>query len=151
MAIHKRLQFDGLKHLTGSEFEHRLAILFRHQGYSVTLTKGSGDQGADLLLAKEHVRIAVQAKRYKARVGNGAIQELLGGMAFYSCERGIVVTTSDFTKAAKELAVRANGVELWGASELRAHFMSAFPHDPPAFSWAAYQKVKNAVRESTAE
>lgn len=145
MAIHKQLQFDHLAHLTGPEFEQRLAVLFRHQGYSVELTKGSGDQGADLVLSNTTVRIAVQAKRYTARVGNGAIQELLGGMLFYNCSRGIVVTTSDFTRSAKELAAKAPGVELWGRSELRVHFMRAFPYDPPAFSWDAYQRLKASL------
>ncbi|WP_165904133.1 restriction endonuclease [Plasticicumulans lactativorans] len=144
IATHKRLQFDQLDRLTGPEFEQRLAILFRHQGYSVKLTKGSGDQGADLLLSKGNILIAVQAKRYTARVGNRAIQELLGGMIFYKCNRGMVVTTSDFTRSAKELAAKASGVELWGRSELRAHFMNAFPYDPPAFSWDAYRKLKKS-------
>jgi HJR/Mrr/RecB family endonuclease len=85
------------------------------------------------------VRIAVQAKRYTARVGNGAIQELLGGMAYYNCSRGIVVTTSDFTRSAKELAAKVTGVELW---DLRAHFIRVFPYDPPAFSWDAYWRLK---------
>lgn len=143
--MHKRLQFDLLDHLTGPEFEQRLAILFRHQGYSVELTKGSGDQGADLLLYNGNVRIAVQAKRYAAYVGNGAIQELLGGMVFYNCSRGIVVTTSGFTKSAKELAARATGVELWDRSELRNHFMHAFPYEPPAFSWDAYWRLKKCL------
>ena len=145
IAIHKRLQFDQLDHLTGPEFEQRLAILFRHQGYCVELTKGSGDQGTDLLLSNGNIRIAVQAKRYTARVGNGAIQELLGGMLFYNCSQGIVVTTSDFTRSAKELAAKANGVEIWGRSALRAHFMRAFPYDPPAFSWDAYWRLKASL------
>jgi restriction endonuclease Mrr len=145
IATHQRLQFDQLNSLTGLEFEQRLAILFRHQGYAVTLTRGSGDQGADLILSKGSVRIAVQAKRYTARVGNSAIQELLGGMIFYNCSRGIVVTTSDFTRSAKELAARANSVELWSRSELRAHFMHAFPCDPPAFSWDAYRRLKESL------
>ena len=145
IATHKRLQFDQLGYLTGTEFEQRLAILFRHQGYSVKLTKGSGDQGADLLLSKGNVRVAVQAKRHTARVGNGAIQELLGGMVFYNCSRGMVVITSYFTRSAKELAAKANGVELWGKSELRAHFMCAFPYDPPAFSWDAYRRLKESL------
>jgi hypothetical protein len=145
IAIHKRLQFDQLDHLTGPEFEQRLAILFRHQGYCVELTKGSGDQGADLLLSNGNIRIAVQAKRYTARVGNGAIQELLGGMLFYNCSQGIVVTTSDFTRSAKELAAKANGVEIWGRSALRAHFIRAFPYDPPVFSWDAYWRLKASL------
>jgi restriction endonuclease len=142
IATHKRLQFDQLDHLTGPEFEQRLAILFRHQGYSVELTKGSGDRGADLLLSMGNIRIAVQAKRYTARVGNGAIQELLGGMVFYNCSRGMVVTTSEFTRSAKELEAKTNGVDLWGRSELRAHFMRAFPYDPPVFSWDAYRRLR---------
>jgi hypothetical protein len=147
IALHRRLQFDQLDQLTGPEFEQRLATLFRQQRYVVELTKGSGDQGADLLLRNGSIRIAVQAKRYKARVGNDAVQELLGGMTYYDCSRGIVVTTSGFTRSAKELAARATGVELWGREELRAHFVSAFPSDTPPFSWESYRRLKSSLEQ----
>jgi restriction system protein len=147
VALHKRLQFERLDQLTGPEFEQHLAILFRHKGYVVQLTKGSGDQGADLLLKKDDDRIAFQAKRYKGRVGNDAVQELLGGMRYYSCSRGIVVTTSDFTHAAASLAATCRDVELWGRSVLHAHFMNAFPSEPPPFSWGAYRRLKSILEQ----
>jgi restriction endonuclease Mrr len=147
IAMHRRLQFDQLDHLSGIEFEKRLVVFFRHKGYSVEHTKGSGDQGADLILINGEVRIAVQAKRYTGRVGNGAIQELLGGLHFYNCSRGIVVTNSEFTRSAKELATKTKCVELWGRRELRDHYLRTFPCETPIFSWEAYRKLKASVRQ----
>jgi hypothetical protein len=48
--------------LAGVEFECFLAAVFEELGYSVTTTKASGDQGVDLILARDGVKVAVQAK-----------------------------------------------------------------------------------------
>src|SRR6266511_3038842 len=64
--MYRELAFERLDGLTGAEFERRLAILFEQQGYRVSETPGSGDQGADLVLScgeSPKSRIAIQAKR----------------------------------------------------------------------------------------
>jgi len=80
----------------------------------VTLT---GDYGADLILRKDHQRIAVQAKCYIGSVGVAAVQETLSGMAYYQCHSAWVVTTGNFTVNALELATKSK-VRLFGRNEL---------------------------------
>ena len=97
-----------LDKLSGVEFEHFLAGLFRENGYEVQLTSTSGDYGADLILSKENTRIAVQAKRYIGSVGVQAVQEALSGMAYYKCNSAWVITTGTYTQNAIQLAQKSD-------------------------------------------
>lgn len=97
--------------LPGYEFERILKRMFEKMGYQVEQTKLSGDQGADLVLVKFGERVVVQAKRYSGKVGNWAVQEIAAAVNHYQGQRGMVVTNSYFTPAAKSLA-QSNGVEL---------------------------------------
>lgn len=111
----RRLTLAGIAdidHMDGRQFEERLAAHFRQQRYEVDLTPYRGDFGADLILARDGVRTAVQAKRWKGHVGIGAVQEIVGAKGYYQCQRALVVTNSSFTQAAQQLAA-ANGVTLW--------------------------------------
>jgi len=90
--------------LRGVPFEQFLSEVFQSLGYVVGETKITGDQGVDLILTGKEKRIAVQAKGWSAAVGNGAIQEVYSGMAFYKCDCCVVVTNSRFTASAQELA-----------------------------------------------
>ncbi|MGO4695596.1 restriction endonuclease [Paenibacillus sp. 2TAB26] len=112
-------RIDEIDQMTGIQFEQRLARYFKNCGYSVKDTAVSGDHGADLVLQKGNVRIAVQAKRYgrKTSVGNAAVQEAIAGKIMYDCTECYVITTSYFTKAAIELANKAK-VRLINRDEL---------------------------------
>ncbi|MGY5151885.1 MAG: restriction endonuclease [Candidatus Nitrosopumilus sp. bin_6a] len=103
--------------MDGIQFEHFLGTLFDKMGYSVEITKASGDQGADLIIKKNSEIIAVQAKRYSEKVNNSAVQQITGSLKFYHASRGMVVTTSDFTKSAYDLAT-SNNVELINGEQL---------------------------------
>lgn len=104
---HASMRVDDLDKLDGEAFEVYLEGLFRIQGYEAKKTSISGDFGADLILVKDGERIAVQAKRYIGSVGVSAVQEALSGMAYYSCQSAMVVTTGYFTKNAIELAKKS--------------------------------------------
>jgi hypothetical protein len=109
-----KLHVGQLKSFTGRSFEQFLGILFENIGFSVEETPATTDQGADLILTvPSGQRIAVQAKRYNQDVGNAAVQEIMGGMAYWECDTGIVVSASRFTRAAKDLAKKAPNVILW--------------------------------------
>jgi len=105
-----------LQRLAGRSFEHLLNALFAKMGFQVVVTQETRDQGADLVLTQAGERVAVQAKRQLQDVGNAAVQALLGGMLYYECPRGIVVTTSGFTASARELAARHSSILLWGGT-----------------------------------
>lgn len=91
---------------SGAEFEQYLKHIFTRLGYESELTKGSGDQGADLILKKNGMIFVVQAKYYEKPVGNKAVQEAAAALKFYGGNRAVVVTNNRYTKGAEALAKR---------------------------------------------
>lgn len=112
---------DQIDLMNGEEFEQYLRTHFELMGYIVKDTPISHDYGADLVLWKKGVKIAVQAKRYTGNVGNGAVQEIVAALPEYKADRGMVVTNSHFTNAAINLA-NVNHVELWDREKMIHEF-----------------------------
>ena len=75
-------------------------------------TKYIGDYGADLVATNNGVKMVIQAKRHKNKVGIKAVQEAVASKGYYNCDKAMVVTNRYFTNQAKTLASR-NKVELW--------------------------------------
>lgn len=103
---------------TGTQFELYLVNLFKDLGYKAKHNGKSGDQGADLILKKEDYVYAVQAKYYTGKLGNTPVQEIAGALKFYNANQGVVVTNSEFTPGAEELA-KANNVILIDGKDLK--------------------------------
>lgn len=116
----KMFDIDAMK---GEEFEEYLMHLFQKKGYKVKTTAKTGDFGADLILEKDRKRIVVQAKRYKAKVGNGAVQEVTAAIRHYNASSGMVITNSYFTKPAQSLA-SSNDIELWDRNVLEKEVLA---------------------------
>ena len=109
---------DEINYIGGAEFEKCMANFLRRQGYAVEETPLSGDQGVDLVLPDfDGKRVVVQLKRYTRPVGNVAVQATFAGMAHYRAEEGWIITTSAFTKSARELA-KSTRVRLIDGKEL---------------------------------
>ncbi|APQ59835.1 hypothetical protein PPOLYM_02536 [Paenibacillus polymyxa] len=116
----ERLKKSGIGQIDkmdGVQFEQYLGHLFRSQGYKAEVTQASGDYGADLVLTKNGQRIVVQAKRYSKNVGLKAVQEACGAVAHYRASSAWVVTNSNYTQQAYQLA-KSNGVRLIARDEL---------------------------------
>lgn len=86
------------------QFEYLVADLLQEIGYeNVTVTKRSGDKGIDVIAnltvgGITNVKTVIQVKRYAASNKiNGAVITQLRGSAEVD-QRGLVITTSDFTK-----------------------------------------------------
>lgn len=104
--------------MDGHDFEQFCAELLERCGYqNVHLTKGSGDQGVDIIAIKNGVRHAFQCKRYSSKLGNKPVQEVHTGKQFYSCQKGVVITNNYFTRGAEDAARRV-GVDLWDRDTL---------------------------------
>ena len=110
LKIRRRFSKIFWRRLSGENWECFLTDLFKAHGYSVELTKVSGDQGVDLIVQYSRFRLAVQAKGYSGSVGNAAVQEAVAGRIFYNCTHCAVITNSTFTKSARELASRTSCV-----------------------------------------
>ncbi|MBR5479800.1 MAG: restriction endonuclease [Clostridia bacterium] len=105
--------------MDGHEFEYFCAELLQKNGfYDVSVTKGSGDQGVDVLATKGGIKYAIQCKNYFSSLGNTPIQEVNAGKIFYNCHVGVVMTNSYFTQGAIELA-KATNVLLWDRDMLQ--------------------------------
>lgn len=111
----RRADYDDMD---GWEFEEYVGELLVRDGYiHVEITRGSGDQGVDVLAERDGVSYAIQCKHYQAKISNKAVQEAYAGAEFYGCDVPVVVTNSYFTPSAEELADEI-GVELWDREEL---------------------------------
>lgn len=108
-----------IRDMDGYQFEEYVARQLARAGYTnVDVTPKSGDYGADILARCNGKKVCVQCKKYKNTVGIEAVQQVIGAMAYYKCEIGIVISTVGYTEAAKKLAA-AGKVVLMGADRIR--------------------------------
>lgn len=104
--------------LSGREFEESTAELLRAMDYvDVKRVGKTADRGVDVIgyhmdQLGYRSKIIVQCKFYdKNPVSSGELQVFVGALATHEAERGIFVTSSFFTREAKEIA-RLNSITL---------------------------------------
>ena len=116
---------QNLLDLDGYEFEKLMRQLFEAipEFDEVRRTRSRADGGIDLVAINTTPfvggRVAIQAKRYGThrKVDIAAVREIVGSISQREFNKGIIVTTSDFTRAAREEASRL-GVELYDRERL---------------------------------
>ena len=101
---------DGLPSLLSlpwREFEQLVGEAYRRQGYDVEETGGGGaDGGIDLVLRGHGETILVQCKQWRQRqVGVDKVRELYGVVTAERANRGILVTSGNFTNDAQSFKV----------------------------------------------
>jgi restriction endonuclease Mrr len=101
----------SLDALSGSDFESVVGTLLSRMGFTIEMTKSTGDGGVDIVATLERAlvggRFLIQCKRYAIGnpVGAPLIREFYGAVtADRRAVRGIFITTSNFTDQAKEFA-----------------------------------------------
>jgi restriction system protein len=97
-------KYDFSNDMDPYDYEHFVCDELISLGWESEVTKASGDQGADVIAYQNGVSIAIQCKLYKGLVGNDAVQQVIAGKIFYNTDFGVVVTNSDFTKSARQIA-----------------------------------------------
>lgn len=106
--------------MNGHQYEHECAKRLKKSGFNnVNVTKGSGDQGIDVIAYKNGEKYGIQCKYYSSPVGNSAVQEAFAGAKYYNCQYAVVLTNNTFTQSARDLAKRTN-VLLWGNDKIPA-------------------------------
>jgi len=112
---------QGLLNLTPRQFEEIVADLLHPLGYTdIRLTGGPGDIGVDVLCRDASgAVVAIQCKRYQPDrdISSSAVQTFMSGMVAHRAEVGIIVTTSEFSAPARELATK-HGIRLIDGLEL---------------------------------
>lgn len=108
-----------------SDFEYLVADLWEEIGYDTQRTKGSGDDGVDVIAVKNgYVRsniqkVVIEAKHYRGdnTVGASVIREMPGAEKMHDADMSVVVTSNIFTNHAKRTAEKLD-VELVNGKEL---------------------------------
>jgi HJR/Mrr/RecB family endonuclease len=102
----KQKLIERIQEMDPFQFEYLAAELLRKIGYeNVEVTKRSGDKGIDVVAnltvgGLTHVKTVIQVKRYKTgnNISGKYITQLRGSAEVD--QRGLIITTSDFTKDA---------------------------------------------------
>lgn len=112
-SYRKNCDVKELDEIEGHDFEYYCAELLKKRGFvDVTVTKGSGDYGVDVLAEKDGVTYGIQCKAYATPVGVKAVQEAYAGKEYYDRMVGAVLTNQYFTKPAVEAAKKLK-ILLW--------------------------------------
>lgn len=98
--------------LSPREFEELIAQLFNKLGYNVELTSMARDGGMDIIAKKEITKgmkpysVIIDCKKYSKDnlVGASIVRNLLGTMFINKADRGVLVTSSQFTREAMRIA-----------------------------------------------
>ena len=143
MRLLQTQRLGNLLTVSGAEFESMIAELFRALGYrDVERIGGSGDLGVDLLETDpDGFTVVVQCKRYGRgnKIGSPAIQSLMGTVVNQGADRGILVTTSDFTAPAVALANTARvPISLVNSDDITRRAIEAMSDDEVAGSKNAW-------------
>lgn len=112
---------DSIRSLGWKEFEELVGEAYRRQGYMVYENQGGGpDGGVDLVLEKEGITTLIQCKQWKnLKVGVKVVRELFGVMNAKGAQKGIVISSGEFTKDAVVFA-NSNAIELVNGLKLLA-------------------------------
>jgi hypothetical protein len=115
-----RLGTRGLRLLSPQEFEEFVGELFAQHGLTdVRTTPVTGDDGADIIAFRfqngERLKYIIQCKRYaiENRVDVQVVRELAGVKMDFNAQHALLVTTSEFTKPARQFAFRGRA-KVWG-------------------------------------
>lgn len=99
--------------LTPREFEELVAEIFSQQGYNVKITPATRDGGYDMIATREDIKgipyaILIECKRYTPghKVGVQLVRSLRGVQSDQGANKAILITTSLFTKDARDYAAR---------------------------------------------
>jgi restriction system protein len=103
--------------MTPSQYEAYCAEELKRHGWDAAVTKGSRDQGVDVVASKSGIRVVLQCKLYSQPVGNKAVQEVVAARNYERASFGIVVSNNSYTAPAQALA-SVNGVYLLHHREL---------------------------------
>ncbi len=104
-----------VKNMDPFKFESLVVDLLIRMGYGKLqynsgATKKTGDKGIDGVVTADKLgfdSIYIQAKRYNdTPVGRPALQEFVGALAGQGAQKGIFITTSQFTKEATDFVSR---------------------------------------------
>lgn len=142
--------------MDGYEFERFISALFKYMGFSVEETSYSQDGGIDLIAICEKPifsgKYIIQCKNWQGYVGAPEVRDLYGVVMDQRANKGILISTSDFTSQAYSFAEGKN-IELINGIELqkllntdnKKNETKDFSEMPKNFNQERYLYLKNHI------
>jgi restriction system protein len=102
---------DRVRHCHPEFFERLVVKLLVAMGYGGSLVDAGkavgrvGDEGIDGIIKEDKLGldvVCIQAKRWQNTVGRPVVQAFAGSMSGFRAKKGVVITTSDFSREARE-------------------------------------------------
>lgn len=124
IGIAKKLdeKIQVLLSISPRDFEHIIERLYAEMDYKTELTPAQKDGGRDIIAYKnekgKQEQLRIECKQYSKPVGVELVRALLGVVADEKVNKGVLVTTSRFTKSAKDFARKNPRLEIISAEEL---------------------------------
>jgi restriction system protein len=111
---------DTIKTCSPAFFERLVVDLLTSMGYGRSIGEGkvvgrSGDGGIDGIINEDKLgleSVYIQAKRWQGTVGDIEIRNFIGSLQLKGARKGVFITTSDFTKQAKDSAAMITGIKI---------------------------------------
>lgn len=108
---------ERVRQVTPDRFEGLVLDLLHGMGYGTSRSDlqrvgKSGDEGIDGIISLDRLglhKVYVQAKRWQGMVGSPDIQTFMGALQLQGADRGVFITSSDFSKPARDAAAKAKG------------------------------------------
>lgn len=108
---------ERVRQVTPDRFESLVLDLLHALGYGESRTDlqrvgGSGDGGIDGVISLDKLglqKVYVQAKRWASAVGSPEIQTFMGALQLQGADRGVIITSGEFSRPARDTALRAKG------------------------------------------
>ena len=111
---------DNFSKLSPIEMEELTGVLFEKKGYSVEVTKPSGDYGIDVWATGENEKIGIQVKKWAGDVGFDDVSKTLGSNLGKANRYIIISTTSFFSKPAQNWQKEIpHMIELWDTNRFK--------------------------------
>lgn len=121
---------EALFRLSPRDLEVLVAALYRELGYDVELTPPSRDGGRDVIARKvtpgRSEVVEIECKAHTAPVGVEIARQLQGVISRDRANRGVLVTTSRFTRGALKEASEDNRLELVDGATLASMLNAMF-------------------------
>lgn len=111
---------DTIKTCSPAFFERLVVDLLTAMGYGRSIGESkvvgrSGDGGIDGIINEDKLgleSVYIQAKRWQGTVGDVEIRNFIGSLQLKGARKGVFITTSDFTRQAKDSAAMITGIKI---------------------------------------
>jgi restriction system protein len=122
----RAIQLSGVDVMDGFVFEKYVQELLKNQGFANVRLTEKYDLGIDAIADKDGERWGIQIKRNRGKTKAESVRQAVTALNHYRCTRAMVVSNSQFTGAARQLAA-SNQCALIDRQQLSA-WIFAYQH-----------------------